>query len=162
MTGSRAVKLVADAVLDPWCTVDVTARSRVLFGFAHRHPVTGGLAWTRSTPVVELDEVAGRALTRSGRQYELGRRIEPHRIPELGMEAWLAYGLLLGRHAFGRDEVPPISADPDREGRWITACKISRHLGVDAPPQVPSDVDRFLSRHFSAYLRLLQKLGVRS
>lgn len=155
------MKAEADAALDPWCTVEVTANSRVLFGYALRHPATGGLAWTRSTPVITLDEALGRARTRSGRTYELGRRIEPHRIPELGLEAWLAYRLLLCRHTFGNEEVPPVSADPDREWRWVTACKMSRHLGVEAPPMVPSEVEEFLSRHFSEYLRLLRDKGVR-
>jgi hypothetical protein len=43
-----------------------------LFGFAARHPGTGGLSWMPSTEIVELDESAGRARTSSGRVCALG------------------------------------------------------------------------------------------
>ena len=46
-----------------------------LFGFAERHPRTGGLSWMLSTPVVCLDEEEGHAVTASGRRYLLGTRI---------------------------------------------------------------------------------------
>jgi hypothetical protein len=46
--------------------------------------------------------------------------------------------------------VPPISADPRRDIRWITACKVARHLGLTAPSRAPGDVP-FLVRNLDAY-----------
>ena len=69
------------ASMDPWLVVDVNGEPS-LFGFAWRHPSTGGLSWMLSTAIVELDAAAGRARTASGRVYQLGRRIEPCELDE--------------------------------------------------------------------------------
>lgn len=145
-----------DAVLDPWCEVPLHWGARILFGFALWHPTTGGLGWTMSTPIMELDETAGRAKTLSGRRYSLGRRIEPEDIPDEGEEAWLAFDLLLGSDT---DElVPPISAEPGLEQRWVTACKMSRHLKVPAPGRSPRAVDAFVERHGANYRRVMKRI----
>src|ERR1700730_9465931 len=111
------------AEMDPWLLVEVYGED-CLFGFAKWHPSTGGLAWTLSTPVVELDEAAGRARTASGRVYALGRATE---FEELDEEANLALCLLAG-------EVPMPEAARWRGVCWITARKMARHLGTVAPP----------------------------
>ena len=97
-----ATDATADAYMDPWCVVSVITGERLLFGFAVRHPATGGLSWVRSTPIRHLDEVTGCAITESGRPYALGRRIEPEKVPLEGEEAWLAFDLLIGADAVGR------------------------------------------------------------
>jgi hypothetical protein len=81
------------ASMDPWLVVDVNGEPS-LFGHARRHPNTGGLSWVLSTPIVELNETTGRALTASERVYELGRRIEPCKLDE---EGGVALDLLRGR-----------------------------------------------------------------
>lgn len=138
--------------MDPWCVVPLVCGDRVLFGFATRHPVTGGLGWTRSTAVQELDAIAYRAVTASGRRYELGRRIDPEDIPAEGDEAWMAFDLLIGPDAADGDAVPPISADPTRDARWVAACKMARHLSIGAPGRSPSEVEAFLELHLAANL----------
>jgi hypothetical protein len=142
----------SDARMDPWCIVPLVDGTQVLFGFAMRHPVTGGLGWTRSTPVESLDATAHRASTASGRRYELGRRVEPQDIPSEGEEAWIAFDLLIGLDAADGDSVPPISADPERDGRWVAACKIARHLRLVPPGRAPALVERFLALHATAYV----------
>lgn len=149
-----------EACLDPWCAVRLSCSQEVLFGFATRHPVTGGLSWTRSSPIRNLDVARSRAVTASGRRYELGRRIELQDVPDQGEEAWLAFDLLIGSEAVD-DAVPPISADPERDACWIAACKMARRLGVAAPSRAPSRVAAFLRDHSATYLAL-RSSGARS
>jgi hypothetical protein len=92
----------------------------------------------RSTPIRELDAESGQATTASGRHYRLGRRIQPDDVPHEGDEARIAFDLLIGNAADG-DAVPPISADPRRDVRWVTACKMARHLGLVALSRAPAD-----------------------
>ena len=141
-----------DAHMDPWCVVPLGDGAEVLFGFAVRHPGTGGLSWVRSTPVRELDEASRRATTASGRRYELGRRIELEDVPGEGDEAWLAFDLLIGLDAADGDAVPSTSADPPRDTRWVAACKIARHLGIEAPGRAPAAVEAFLALNMIAYI----------
>jgi hypothetical protein len=143
-----------DAVLDPWCAVDLIDGGCVLFGFALRHSGTGGLSWTCSTRVRTMDPARRRAVTASGRRYELRREIELRDIPDAGLEAWLAFELLVGDDAKHGAAVPPVSADPEREARWLAACKIARHLGLPTPGCAPSVVEAFLARNFDAYCKL--------
>lgn len=109
----------ADAVLDPWCEVPLSAGTSVLFGFALRHPTTSGLGWLASTEIVALNHATSRARTRSGRRYGLGRRIELHDIPAEGEEPWVAYQLLLGQDAPDWDVVPPCVADAAADRNWL-------------------------------------------
>jgi hypothetical protein len=141
-----------DARLDPWCLVPLLDGEKILFGFAERHPVTDGLGWTRSTPVKSLDDARGRAVTASGRRYELGRRIEPGEVPEHGEEAWIAFDLLIGPAAADPKAVPPISVDPEQGARWILACKIARHLKLTPPTRIPSEIEQFLALHAPTYI----------
>jgi len=149
-----SAEAAADAYMDPWCVVPLIGGDRLLFGFAVRHPGTGGLSWVRSTPIRHLDEAAACAITASGRRYALGRRIEPEDVPLEGEEAWLAFDLLIGPDAADDAAVPPISADGSPDAEWITACKIARHLSVAAPDRAPARVDEFMRRHIAAYLAL--------
>lgn len=144
----------SDASMDPWCVVPLVWGQEILFGFVTRHPVTGGLSWTRSSAIQRLDVARRRAVTASGRRYALGRRIELQGIPEEGEEAWMAFDLLIGDEAADDDAVPPISADPARDASWVSACKIARHLGIAGPNRAPSRVDAFLREHYANYLAL--------
>ena len=132
----------AAAEMDPWLVVDVGGEPS-LFGFAQRHPNTGGLSWVLSTAIVELDEAAGRARTASGRVYALGRRIEPGALDEEGS---LALRLLLTK--WTRREPPP-----DQDLRWLTARKMARHLRVEPPRRDdPAAVELFLQTYHESYV----------
>lgn len=143
----------ADAVMDPWCLVPLGEGIDVLFGFAARHPSTGGLSWVASTAVEELDADRGRARTRSGRRYRLGRRIRLEDVPCEGDEPWIAFELLLGRDVADEDAMPPRVADPGADREWLAACKAARHLGVAPPRRIPAEVTAWLRQHRAAYLR---------
>ncbi len=118
----------------------------MLFGYAGRHPATGGLGWVRSSPVVELDEEAGRARTAGGRVYALGRRVD---VEDLDGEARAALRLLAAEF-LGAE---PLPGDAD-DARWVSARKWARHLGVAAPPRDREAVERFLRGHGERYLAL--------
>lgn len=144
-----------DAALDPWLTVGGEGQVR-LFGFALRHPATGGLAWTVSTVVVELDADAGRAATASGRRYALGQRLSsPAELPD--EEARVAYALLV---------CPVLGADPAvllggrdyrRSGLWVTARKAARHLGLPPPGWCGDELERFMQAHLADYAAKMRR-----
>lgn len=136
-------------VLDPWCVVEIGGR-RHLFGFAEEHPVTGGLSWLRTSRVERIDEAAGTAVTESGSVYRLGRRIEAREIDD--EEALVAKELLV-------DRWPDSEAEGGRAGRWLTARKVARHLGVEPPSRSEAAVDAFLGEHKGAYLRKMRGAG---
>ncbi|MFC3125090.1 hypothetical protein ACFOD4_08465 [Pseudoroseomonas globiformis] len=130
--------------------------AEVLFGYAVRHPATGGLSWVSSTEIEELDAVGGRARTRSGRLYELGRQIALEDIPVEGEEAWVAFELLLGHDVADPEAVPPRVVDPAADREWVAACKAARHLGVVAPRRIPREVAAFFDQYRVAYLAYRQ------
>jgi hypothetical protein len=139
------------AVLDPWCLVELGDGSESLFGFAVEHAGTGGLSWVLSTPVVWLDEAAGRAQTSSGRRYVLGRRITPLELPT--EEARIAFSLLVSPHLEDPDSAPPFAGDADLAATWVAACKMARHLKIDAPPlHDPAAVRDFVAANMERYL----------
>jgi hypothetical protein len=144
-----AVEVPPTALMDPWLVVDVNGEPS-LFGFAWRHPSTGGLSWMLSTAIVELDAAAGRARTASGRVYQLGRRIEPCELDEEGV---VALDLLLERHAQqGTSSGPDVS--------WVIARKMARHLSLAPPPRDdPEAVERFLRTHDGRYRAALDRRG---
>ncbi len=114
-----------------------------LFGFAERHPETGGLSWTLSTPVVEFDEASGRARTASGRVYELGKRIW---VDELDDEGRLALRVLLND---GVTENPLDRIDI----AWLRARKMARYLKLEAPPYRDTvAIERFVRSYPGRYL----------
>lgn len=135
------------ALMDPWLVVCANAE-RSLFGFARRHPTTGGLSWMLSTPIVELNEVTGRARTLSGRPYQLGRRIEPCELDEEGA---VALCLLLGRHA----QRGPFSG---HDVSWLIARKMARHLNLSPPPRDDTEVvEQFLRTHHDRYMAMREE-----
>ncbi len=142
----------AAAGLDPWLPLELGGEV-VLFGYAGRHPATGGLSWVRSSPVVELDEEAGRARTENGRVYALGRRVA---IGELDEEARTALRLLAAEF-LGAE---PLPGDAD-DVRWVSARKWARHLGVEAPPRDGEAVEGFLRGRGERYLALRAGRGPR-
>jgi hypothetical protein len=142
----------ADARLDPWTIAPVKKGEAVLFGYAAAHPLTGGLSWLRSSPVQALDIRLRRAMTMSGRRYDLGHRVEVERVPSLGLEAWLAYDLLVSPQTEDKF-VPPVSADRDREHLWLATQKMARHLKVTPPSLDPDDVVRFIENYRDLYLQ---------
>jgi len=141
----------AAAGLDPWLVLELGG-DEVLFGFAARHPATGGLSWVRSSPVAELDQAAGRARTASGRVYALGRRAAPGELDEEGRTALR----LLAAESLGPE---PLPGDVD-DARWVSARKWARRLGVDAPPRDRAAVGRLLRRHGERHLALRAGRGL--
>ena len=141
-----------DASLDPWTLVPVDDGECLFFGFALAHPTTGGLSWLVSTEVQELDEDSGSARTRSGRRYKLGRRFERGDIRREGLEAELAYRILLGEYAGDVD----IETTP-RDQIWLVCCKIARHLGFEPPAREETQIRSFYSAHSRTYFALRQK-----
>jgi hypothetical protein len=133
-------------LLNPWCLVPVDGGEHVFFGFAVRHEMTGGLAWLVSTEVEELDENTGRARTRSGRRYELGRRFEPKDVADEGDEAAVAFQVLVpeGRR-YASLVVNPFDVC------WVTCCKAARHLGLPPPARNAADVEAFLDENRDNY-----------
>lgn len=139
-----------DAELDPWLHVDLADGTRLLFGYAVSHVATGGLAWTRSSPVRRYEIRTGLVITASGRRYQLGRRIACLDLPD--QEAKVAFALLIGPDlgvSFGDLVGPKI-----REGEaadWLRACKISRHIGTQPPPLDGAAINEFLRQHEATY-----------
>jgi hypothetical protein len=146
MSGLREVEArlegAPDARLDPWCLVPLPGRAEYLFGFAAYHSGTGGLSWMRSSPLELLDQARGRAITESGRLYELGRRTEPTELRD--PEGKAAFRLLTGTSGDCREEAPLLSA-------WLTACKIARWIAAQPPPCCSVEVERFITKHRQAY-----------
>ncbi len=136
------------AFLDPWCLVPAVDGETLLFGFAIRHPATGGLGWLLSTEVLELEADHGRAITRSGRRYTLGRRFDPVDVGAEGEEPRLAFDLLVADDFEDMD----ILREVDRD--WLMACKAARHLAVDKPARAQAAVAKFLADYRAAYLEL--------
>lgn len=142
-----------DAELDPWLHVDLADGTRVLFGYAVSHVETGGLAWTRSSPVRRYEARTGLVITASGRRYRLGRRIACLDLPDL--EARVAFALLIGPDlnvSFSDLVGPGI-----REGEaadWLRACKVARHIGARPPPLDGAAITAFLGHHEATYRRM--------
>jgi hypothetical protein len=138
------------ATMTSWMLVDAFG-DECLFGFAERHPSTGGLSWVLSTPVVEINQAEDRARTKSGRVYALGRQITPDELDEEGS---VALGLLL-------EDGPPRHPADERDKNWLVARKMARHLQLGAPPRSdPAAVVRFLSTYRDAYVSYLIRLGL--
>jgi hypothetical protein len=139
-----------NALMDPWCLVELADGSEVLFGFAIEHRGTGGLSWVLSTSVVRLDAAAGQARTHSGRRYTLGRRLTAMELPT--EEARIAFALLLTPHPDARAAVPPTTGDPATSAAWVAACKMARHLNVAPPPlHDPAAVRNFFGSNMERY-----------
>jgi hypothetical protein len=144
-----AVPSLADApvtaTMSAWMMVEASGEV-CLFGYATSHPSTGGLSWVLSTRVVEFAPTMDKARTASNRIYALGRHVT---VRELDEEGRVALRLLLSDGADG---------DPGRDDdvAFVTARKMARHLGVNAPPRHdPIAVERFIEAHHDAYLALL-------
>jgi hypothetical protein len=146
---TRAVPLAkasADAVMTVWMTVDAFG-AECLFGFAAKHPSTGGLSWVLSTPVVQFTEAADRARTASGRVYVLRRQISVREVDEEGR---VALSLMLGND---REQYPR----HDDDVAWIVARKMARHLRMASPPRAdPAAVEQFIESNRAAYIRILR------
>lgn len=107
-----------------------------------------------SSSLVHLDVGRGRATTRSGRRYVLGRRITPSALPDT--EAWIAFALLAGPLA-GIDFDAVLSGlDEALARRWLTACKAARHLSLKPPSMDEEATARFLGRHGGRYAATLR------
>ena len=140
-----------DAVMEPWCLVELFDGTYVLFGYALTHSVTRGLAWTRSTEVLELDRERGRAATGSGRRYRLGREFAPLDVRVEGEEARVAFELLLG------DVAETMDALREFDRSWLSACKAARHLGVQVPARTVAAVEAFTASFLQRYMALRRK-----
>jgi hypothetical protein len=136
--------VVPTARMDPWSLV-LASDCEVLFGFCVWHETLGGRSWTRSSPLVELDAVRGRAATMSGRIYELGRQIEICDLPD--DESRYTFALLVGPASSHR------STDDDDVRWWLGALKVARWLEIDPPERGETEaILRFLDAHRVAYL----------
>ena len=136
----------AEASMDPWTAVPLVTGETILFGFAVRHPSSGGLVWMTSSELLVLDEDTGLARTRSGRRYRLGRRFDALDVSGEGEEPRTAFELLVG--ALHRDREALLVLD----GAWLTACKMARHLELPAPSRAAADVAEFHIAHAAAYV----------
>lgn len=140
------------ARLDPWCLVDIDGNKH-LFGYAVVHNLTGGKSWTRSSPIVEIDEEAGLCRTASGRLYGLGRRIMAKDLED--EEALLALEMLIERPRKGdRLEM----GKSVRASCFLTARKIARHLGIETPVTLDGDHAAFIEQHQADYRRKLAQV----
>lgn len=137
-----------DSELDPWILIRA-GKHRYLFGFALRHPTTGGLAWTLSTPVVHLDTHRQRASTRSGRCYALGRQTSPFALPD--QEAQIALAVLVGSPGEVFPGALGAGISEHLARRWLTTCKAARHLCLQPPSLNEQAVTRFLGQHGVRY-----------
>lgn len=136
------------AMMSQWMVVDVMDE-QCLFGFAERHPNTGGLSWVLSTPITEFTASSDRARTASGRVYQLGREIS---VCDLDEEGRVCLRLFL---AEDRDAYP--GAEIDRA--WVVARKMARHLELTAPSRNdPAAVERFFELYRESYLARLINL----
>ncbi len=146
--GSPA-KVSAPASLSRWMVV-LRDDVECLFGFADRHPRTGGLSWLLSTPLVGLDEERARAVTASGRTYLLGRRIGDHELDEEGR---LAKSILL--HGLEGVQLGPCDL------AWLMACKWARHLRMTAPLRTDCEaVYGFMAAAEKRYLQTMFRSDV--
>ena len=127
----------SDAHLDPWCATPFDGGETLPIGFSLRHPRTGGLGWLVSTEVEEPDFDAGRAGTRSGRRYRLGRRFDAVDFGGEGDEAGTAFRYLLEGDFDGFGALRAL------DKLWLVSCKASRHLGLQHPPCRSADVRTF-------------------
>ena len=125
--------------LDPWCLVQTRTGKIILFGFALRHPTTGGLGWLLSTEVLRFDKACAQATLRSGRGYSLGRQFDAVDVGGRGEEPRLVFELLMGDQFEGSDKL----RDLDRS--WLAACKAARHLGIDKSSRTRAAVEEFLN-----------------
>ena len=145
-------RVQADAVLNPWCLVQTGRVEYSLFGYVVHHSGTGGLAWLRSTPVQVLDEDMGRARTRSGRRYELGRRFEPEDVAREGDEAAIVFRAFVS----GTIERVTMMANP-LDYVWVSCCKVARHVGAEPPANDEADIQSFVQAHMKDYFAHRQK-----
>lgn len=134
----------SEARLDPWCTVELETGETILFGFATAHPITGGLAWTATSELRELNRARNAAKTMN-RRYALGREFDALDVGAEGEEARLAFQVLVGISYEDRD----VLADVDR--LWLQARKAARHLGVEPPDRTDAATRAFFARHGAAY-----------
>jgi hypothetical protein len=133
--------------------VPLDTGDEVLFGFALSHPVTGGLGWTATSELVELNRAGNGGKTLSGRRYLLGRRFDPIDVGAEGEEARLAFQLLIGVGYEDMDELVEV----DR--RWLQAMKAARHLGVEPPIRTDAATRAFFETHQAAYFALRERGG---
>lgn len=141
-------KASVTARMSKWMLIEADD-DECLFGFADEHPVTMGLSWVISTPVVEMNEPATRALTASGRVYALGREIS---YRELDEEGRTALRLLVTDRL---EDYPGRAYDV----AWLITQKMARHLKL--PPPLRSDMDaveEFCRQHLRSYLELRESV----
>ena len=146
MRGRSLTDRTPDARVDPWLIVELPDGAELLFGFGWHHPITGGLSWMRSSPVIDLDEETGRARTASGRIYELGRRIPVEGLPEEGRAALEL--LILKPEGLLQSESERDAAT----AAWLVACKWARHCRAQPPPRDDLDaIQKFMREYADMY-----------
>lgn len=127
--------------MDPWKIVNIGGEP-ALFGFMTWHPVTGGLAWSVTSRLVE-PPLFGTAVTAS-RTYLVGQALW---AGEVTLECEVAYRVL----------VTPEKLTPEQKSNarlLLTASKMARWLGMEVPDPMsvqPADLERFISEYRERY-----------
>lgn len=113
------------------------------------------MAWTRSSPIVERSDDLRSLVTTSGTRWQLGFQLSMHALPRLDLEAQVAFALLFETDGPETDLLWELPSNLDRRDcvRWLTACKVSRHLVLERPEPDRRAVDLFLENYEGAYLR---------
>lgn len=145
-----------DAFMISWSVIPTACGGQALFGFALQHPRTGGMAWTRSSQIVEpFDDLSSVVVTASGTRWHVSFPLSVHALPHTNVEARVAFALLF--EADGLAPNPPwhsmVNLTRDDCVRWLTACKVSRHLILKPPEPDSRAVDLFLRTNEAAYLQ---------
>ena len=131
------------AVMDPWMIVAPPDMPPRLFGFLRHHPKLGGKSWSISSPIVNL--TGTKALTESGMDYVLGKKITIETLPT--EEARVALCCLLEM---------AVGLQPDRNDQlYLAACKIARWIDQPVPDrQDTAQVLAIIKTHGPRYLQI--------
>lgn len=145
-----------DACMISWCVIPTACGGHVLFGFALQHPRTGGMAWTRSSQIVEpFDDLSSIVVTASGTRWHVSFPLAVDALSHASVEARVAFALLFEADISAPDWSWQGMVSLTRHDcvRWLTACKVSRHLILKPPEPDSRAVDLFLRTNEAAYLQ---------
>ena len=122
------VEVRPTAWMDRWTVLDF-GDQLALFGFAPALRRRSGLSWVRSASLVQLDLRPGRAMTKDGIVYGLGRRFRLNDLTD--EEGWAALRLVTERR-FGGSAVP---RDDLAAAKWLASQTTAHWLDIAPPPR---------------------------
>lgn len=114
------------------------------------------MAWTRSSRIVEpFDDLSSTVVTASGTRWHVGFPLAVDALPHTNVEARVAFALLFEADGSAPDPSWQRMVNLTRHDciRWLTACKVARHLILKPPEPDSRAVDLFLRTNEAAYLR---------